>query len=137
MALSSSSYYFIDTLPLTWKNRNGLFADDATFYARAASTLTDFKVQLQRDLSNTATWTKDHGMAAHPQKTKYMIIGTRQRLFPGEKCPLLLCLDDRQLEQTQGERLLGLDINPSLSWSSYVANLLKLSVKASYCSGSH
>ena len=66
-----------------------------------------------------------------------MIIGTLQKLFRREKCPLLLCLDDRQLKQTQGERLLGLDINPSLSWSSQVANLLKLTVTASSCSGSH
>ena len=71
---------FINDLRLTWKNRNGLFADDATFYANA-SNLTDVQVQLQRKLSNTVTWTKDHGMAAHPQKTKYMIIGTRQKLF--------------------------------------------------------
>ena len=57
---------FINDVPLNWKNRNGLFADYATFYA-SVSTLTDVQVQLQRDLSNTTTWTNDHGMAAHPQ----------------------------------------------------------------------
>ena len=89
---------FVNDLPLTWKNRNGLFADNATFYA-SASTLTDVQVQLQRDLSNTATWsTKDHGVAAYPQKTKYKIIGTRQQLFRGEECALSLSLDGRQLE---------------------------------------
>ena len=80
---------------------------DATFYASAASTLTDVQVPFQRDLSCTATWTKDRGMAAHTQKTKYMMIGTRQKLFCREECTLPLCLDDRQLEQTQAERLLG------------------------------
>ena len=64
---------FINDLPLTWKNKDGLFADDATFYA-SVSTLTNVQEQLQRDLSNTVTWTKDHGMAAHPEKTKDMII---------------------------------------------------------------
>ena len=54
----------INDLSVTWKNRNGLFADNSTFYA-SASNLTDVQVQLQRDLSNTETWTKDHGMAAH------------------------------------------------------------------------
>ena len=44
----------INDLPLTWTNRNGLFVDDATFYA-SASTLTYVQVQLQRDLSITAT----------------------------------------------------------------------------------
>ena len=115
---------FINDLPLNWKNRNGLFADYATFYA-SVSTLTDVQVQLQRDLSNTTTWTNDHGMAAHPQKTKYMITGTRQKLSRCEECPFSLCLDGRQPEQTQEERLLGLDINPSLSCSSHVANLRK------------
>ena len=104
---------FINDLPLTWKNRNGLFADDATFYA-SATTLTDVQVQLQRDLSNTATWSKDRGMAAHPEKTKYMIIGTGQKLSRCEECALSLWLDGRQLEQTQEERLLRLDIDPSL-----------------------
>ena len=37
----------INDLPLTWKNRNGLFADNATFYA-SASNLTDVQVQLQQ-----------------------------------------------------------------------------------------
>ena len=58
---------FINDLSLTWKNRKGLFADDDTFYA-STSNLTDVQVQLQRDLSNTATWTKDHGRAAHPKR---------------------------------------------------------------------
>ena len=86
---------FINDLPLTWKNKNGLFADDATFYA-SASTLTDVQVQLQRDVSKMVTWTKDHDMATHPEKTKYMIIGTRQKLSRCEESALLLCLDGRK-----------------------------------------
>ena len=70
-------------------------------------------------------WTKDHGMAAHPQKTKDMIIGTRQKLSHCEECALSLCLDGRQVEQTQEERLLVRLLDPSLSWSSHVANLRK------------
>ena len=58
-----------------------------------------------------------------------MIIGTRQKLSRFAKCALLLYLDGRQLEQTQEERLLGLDIDPSLSWSSHVANLRKKLLK--------
>ena len=51
-------------------------------------------------------------MVAHPEKTKHMIIGIRQKLFHCEKCALTLFLDDRELEQAQEERLLGLDIDP-------------------------
>ena len=68
-------------------------------------------------------------MAAHPKKTKCMLIGTRQKLSRFEECALSLYLDGRQLEQTQEERLLGLDIDPSLSWSSHVANFRKKLLK--------
>ena len=88
---------FVNDLPLSWKNRNGLFADNATFYA-SATTLTDVQVQLQQDLSDMATWTKDHGMIAHLEKTKYMIIGTQQKLSCCEECALSLWLDGRQPE---------------------------------------
>ena len=71
-----------------------------------------------------ARYTK-HGMVAHPEKIKYMIMGTRQMLSRCEECALSLWLDDRQLEQTQEERLLGLAIDPSLSWSCYVTKLRK------------
>ena len=54
-----------------------------------------------------------------------MITGTRQKLSRCEECPLSLCLDGGQLEQTQEKRLLGLDIDPSLSRSSYATNLRK------------
>ena len=53
-------------------------------------------------------------MAAHPEKTKYMITGTRQKLSRCEECALSLDLDGRQLEQTHEERLLELDIDPIL-----------------------
>ena len=68
-------------------------------------------------------------MAAHPQKTKYMITGTRQKFSRFKESALSLCLDGRHLEQTQEERFLGLDIDPSLSWSSQVGNLRKKLLK--------
>ena len=84
---------FINELPLYWESRNGLFADvDATFYA-SATALTDVQLQLQRDLNSTATWTKEHGIVAHQEKTKHMIIGTREKLSRCEECALTLFLD--------------------------------------------
>ena len=69
------------------------------------------------------------GVVAHPEKTKHMIIGIRQKLFHCEKCALTLFLDDRELEQAQKERLLGLDIDPTLLWSNYVTNLRRKPLK--------
>ena len=43
-------------------------------------------------------------------------------------------MDDRQLEQTQEERLVGLDYDPSLSWSSHIANLRKMLVLSLFLS---
>ena len=61
------------------------------------------------------TWTKEHGMVIHPEKTKYMIVGTRQKLSRCEECALTLFVDDRKLKQAQEERRLTLDIDPTLS----------------------
>ena len=82
-----------------------MFADDATFSA-SAITLTDVQLQLQRDLDCTTIWTKEHSMVTHSEKTKFMIIGTRNILSRCEECALTLFLDDRKLDQTQEERLL-------------------------------
>ena len=46
--------------------------------------------------------------------TQAMITGSRQKLSRCEESALSLCLDGRQLEQTQEERLLGLDIDATL-----------------------
>ena len=47
---------------------------------------------------STTTWTKEHGMEAHStkKKTKYMIIGTRQKLSRREECASALFLDDTE-----------------------------------------
>ena len=105
-----------------------MFADDATFYA-SAITLTDVQLQLQRDLDSTTILTKEHSMVIHSEKTKYMITGTRNILSRCEECALTLFLDDRKLEQTQEERLLDLDIDPTLSCLNHVANLRKKLLK--------
>ena len=52
-----------------------------------------------------AIWTKDHGTVAHPEKTKYIIIGTRRKLSRCEESEFTLFLDDRKLEQAREERL--------------------------------
>ena len=62
-------------------------------------------------------------MVAHLEKTKYIIIGTSQKPSRCKECALTLFLDDRKLEQAKEESLLGLDIDPTLSWSNHVTNL--------------
>ena len=52
-----------------------------------------------------------------------MIIGTRQKLSSCEESALSLCLDGRQLEQTQEERLLGRPLPILVIW--HVAYLSK------------
>jgi len=54
-----------------------------------------------------------------------MILGTRQKLSRCEECVLTIFLDDGKLEQAQKGRLLGLDIDPTLSWSNHVTSLRK------------
>ena len=100
----------------------------ATFYASSPS-LSIIQDKLQQDLVSQAKWTKEHGMIAHPDKTKYMIVGTNQKISRCEDCSLPLWLNDHQLQQSHDERLLGVHIDPNLSWSTHVENLRKKLLK--------
>ena len=56
-----------------------------------------------------------------------MIIGTRQKLSRREESALSQYLDSRQLDgelKSQEKSLLGLDIDPFLSWSSHIMLIL-------------
>ena len=94
-------------------NENGLFADNATLYVSSPN-LSTIQAILQ-DLSKTENWTKEHGMVAHQDKTKYMITGTQQKISRCEDCSLSLSLNNKLLQKTEHEKLLGIYIDPNLS----------------------
>ena len=54
-------------------------------------------------------------MVMHPEKTKCMIIATRQKL-QRESLELNLFLDKKQIEQVQQHRVLGVTLDSEFKW---------------------
>lgn len=84
-----------------------------------------YKNSFQKNLDITSKWTTENCVAVHPDKTKYMIIETRHKLG---RCPdsnILLILNGNSVLQSHSKCLLGVDIDPNLSWSAHIKNMQK------------
>jgi len=113
---------FINDLALTWKTDSGLYADDATLVVTAFKiynyVFNKISTQLQTGPMQTAS--------VHPDKTKKMIIGSRQiKINHLQDKSLSLVIDGHTISQSYWERLLGVHIDSNLTCSKHVENLRK------------
>ena len=75
-------------LHLTNDLTNTLFADDASLHT-SSDDINIINVNLQNGLNNVEDWCTRNNMSIHPDKTKSMVITTRQK---HQREPLLLTL---------------------------------------------
>lgn len=111
---------YINDLPLYISGACELFADDTTLHnthKHANSVCAD----LEKDIGNLEKWTKLNHMALHPQKSKFMLVTTRQKRQNIKYNLKEMCLDGKLLEEVEAHKLLGLTIDKNLSWSSHVS----------------
>ena len=87
--------------------------------------ITEIQQLLQKDLDAANEWTKQNEMAINLEKTKYMLIGTNQKLARSGNTGLSLTLNGKEISQSNSERLLGVYIDPNLSWSTHIEHLRK------------
>ena len=59
------------------------------------------------------------------KKTKHILIGTAKKLYHNERTTLELSIDNTRLEESVGEELLGIIIDPHLSWNLHIDYLIK------------
>ena len=103
---------FINDLPLhihDKKVRNSLFADDSSLDT-SGKTVKEIEVTLQKSLDDVSGWRKNNLMCLHPEKTKCMVIATRQK---HQRSPLRLKLDidSKTVVQVKEHRVLGIAID--------------------------
>ena len=79
---------------------------------------------LQNGLDNVKEWCNENKMIIHPQKTKSMVVTTRQKQ---QINPLILNLryGSTEIEQTSSHTVLGVQIDSNMSWNTHVNNLIK------------
>ena len=109
---------YINDLPTCLKHTSvTLFADDTALYCSAESS-SDLQQMLNEDLASVAKWLNDHKLTLNVAKSKFMIIGSSQRLKSVGKFSLQIC--DEFLDKTDCYKYLGVIINETLSWGDHV-----------------
>ena len=118
---------YINDLPLHISSKEvncDLFADDTSIHT-ASSNLVSLNSNLQQSLNDVSDWCKCNSMLIHPQKTKSMIITTRQK-HQLASLSLNLSLDGNSIDQVHEHRLLGITIDDQLKWQAHTNNLCKI-----------
>ena len=112
---------FINDLPLFLSDTvssTDLYADDTTIYD-AQYDLDELKKNLQKSLIALHIWCKKNGMLLNTDKTKVMIITTRQKRLHLDENILTLSYNDTELQITTGDKILGVNIDENLTWNNH------------------
>ena len=121
---------FIKDLPFALKTADiTLYADDSTSF-EAAETASIVSVNLQNDLFNVEIWASKNRLVLNAEKTKSTLIGCRKKIKAAQ--PLNLYMNNKSIKQYSCVRLLGVDVDDTLSWRPHCEYLLK---KCSKCLG--
>ena len=110
---------YINDLPIYMQNCcTDLYADDSTLHL-SGNCYQTLQSKVQEDLHGVEEWCNDNNMFINKNKTKYMIIGTKQRAMPhyNESC---LTINNQVIQSSTCESLLGIKIDPSLTWTNQI-----------------
>ena len=97
-----------------------MYADDTTFYV-IGSDINDINDKLIADMCAISKWCEVNKMVMNTNKTKTMLLGSHQRLSKfKESSTLSVEVNGCLLENAESEKLLGVYIDPTLSWNSHI-----------------
>ena len=99
-----------------------LYADDDT------DTLSDpdpdyLKIRIQEKADRSTTWYRDNGMVCSGDKTKLLILGTkemRQARLNSKNKSITITVCNNEVKESISERLLGLEVKNDLTWSAHL-----------------
>ena len=99
-----------------------LFADDDTDNTSDRDPQ-ELQNKIQREADRSISWVTDNKMACAGDKTKLVIIGTKQLRASklNEQRKLNIKVDGNDIEDTQSEKLLGLIVNNEMTWKDYLS----------------
>ena len=96
-----------------------LYADDTTFY--------DFQSgnNLQRALNLVHIWCLQNCMVLDMDKTKVMLITSRQKRLSLQYAGLSLRYSDIDIKMTPSEKILGVHVDDNLMWNDHFQHVSK------------
>lgn len=96
-----------------------VYADDILLYKEM--TRFDQYAELQRDISNIASWVSANHLTLNTSKCKFMLVSHKRSRTPSPS----LTLQDSILEQVDSFKYLGLIITNDLSWHTHISTICK------------
>ena len=122
---------YINDLPLCVKSTCELFADDTTIHT-SNTDIDSLTKTLQQSTNDLIKWTELNHMSLHPQKTKCMLITSRQkRQNLSHKLPSI-CIKNEPIEQITHHKVLGITIDENLNWHHHISYLCKCTSQKVY-----
>ena len=118
---------FINDLPLYLQNNAStidLYADDTTIYYSNCSRL-ELERILQKSLDDLQIWCRENGMILNINKTKVMLITSRQKRTTLSNADLTLWYNDIDVNITTCDKVLGIHVDNNLTWNNHLNFLSK------------
>ena len=97
-----------------------IFADDMAFYCHENSP-TNLQSKLNADLAAITSWLHDNKLTLNVTKSKFMVIGGRNKL--SQFNDIALVANNDQLENVTKFKYLGVIINQHLTWHDHIEQL--------------
>ena len=97
-----------------------MFADDMAFYCHENSP-TNLQSKLNADLAAITSWLHDNKLTLNVTKSKFMVIGGRNKL--SQFNDIALVANNDQLENVTKFKYLGVIINQHLTWHDHIEQL--------------
>ena len=100
-----------------------MYADD-THLTYAGDNADNIQLRLNQDLVNVHNWLRANKLTLNMTKTKFMVIGSRQRLSTLTESPTF-AINDFQVSQVTTAKSLGVTVDDRLGWSGHIEKVTK------------
>ena len=86
----------------------------------------DLVEKLQREVNNCVNWLKDNRLCVAGDKSKILIVSTKQLRRTRLRNKLAIVVDQDIIEETNSEKLLGVVVNNNLTWKEHLYVTMKM-----------
>ena len=116
---------YINDLPLYIKYcLLDLFADDGTLHTSSVH-LPTITTSINADLDNFSDWCDDNDMKKNTSKSKALFLASKNTANKIMEAPPILTIRGEQIQISETEKLLGVHVNNTLTWSVHIEATLK------------
>ena len=115
---------YINDLPNCLKNSEPQMYADDTHQTFAGNNVDIIEQKLNQDLISVSNWLVANKLTLNKSKTKFMVIGSRQRLGTFDRSPALKT-DNVLIKQVGSAKSLGVHVDEHLTWNTHISHISK------------